>query len=529
MARSRPQIHLLTAVACVCLFHLFAFQGPLLRYATTVTAPGLGGVIQIVSLQFLQVGLLGSFLILVGTVSRFLFKALSTALFIANAAALYFMNIYGIEIDLSMIANIFNTDSREASNLWHWSVIMYVAGLGVLPGLALFWIKVAKPRWLTGFLSSVGVFAALIAWLLATSFTWLWYDAHATRMGARILPWSYVVNTGRYLNKYALRNRAVILLPDATFADATPARKQVVIFVLGEAARAENLGYYGYQRDTNPFTMQTDMVALPVGESCATYTIGAAACILTHEGRNASARTEFEPLPSYLTRHGVETIWRSNNSGPPPMQVTQSQRARQIADACSGDDCPDGAYDAALNWGISDLIATSQSDRIFIGLHQTGSHGPSYATKYPPEFAHFQPVCDTVQVADCSQESLFNAYDNALRYTDYLLADLVAQLESLPDTDSVLIYVSDHGQSLGEGGLYLHGTPTAIAPSQQRRIPFLVWMSLGFQESRSLTYDAIMPDTTFPHDFPFHSVMGAFGMKSDIYKPQFDIFSGQAD
>ncbi|WP_168769461.1 sulfatase-like hydrolase/transferase [Yoonia sediminilitoris] len=529
MFRSRPTLHLFTAVALVCLLHLLAFQGPLLRYANSVSAPGFGGFIQITSLQMLQFCLLASFLMLIGTLSQLLFKLISTLLMLTNAAALYFMNTYGIEIDLSMIANILNTDSRETSNLLHWSIFVYLGGLGLLPGLLLFWVKLVKPRWVVGLVSSVGVFALLLAFLVATSFTWLWYDAHATRMGARILPWSYVVNSGRYLNRYALRNREVIRLPDATFAENKNGRKQAVILVLGEAARADNFALYGYDRDTNPFTMQTDLVALPAGLSCATYTIGSAACILTHEGRDASARTVQEPLPTYLTRHGVETVWRSNNSGPPPLEVTQYQRAREIVADCAGDDCPDGAYDAALNWGVADLIAKSDAERIFIGLHQTGSHGPSYFKKYPPEFAHFQPICETVQVSDCSQEALYNAYDNTLRYSDFLIADLIAQLESLPDTDSVLIYVSDHGQSLGEGGLYLHGTPPAIAPDQQRRVPFLVWMSKGFTQSHGVTKETIMRDVSFPHDFPFHSVMGAFGMRSNIYKPQYDIFSGIAD
>ena len=157
-------------------------------------------------------------------------------------------------------------------------------------------------------------------------------------------------------------------------------------------------------------------------------------------------------------------------------------------------------------------------------LHQSGSHGPAYYSKYPEGFAQFKPECKTVQVSNCSQEELSNAYDNSIRYTDFLLADLIAQLETV-DADTVVIYVSDHGQSLGESGFYLHGAPNAVAPKQQREIPFLVWMSEGFKARRGITEADILPEETFPHDFPFHSVMGAFGMKSDIYKPEFDIFN----
>jgi len=174
---------------------------------------------------------------------------------------------------------------------------------------------------------------------------------------------------------------------------------------------------------------------------------------------------------------------------------------------------------------LSELLTEIEGDRIFVALHQSGSHGPAYYNKYPPDFEYFMPVCKTVQIAKCTEEELNNAYDNTIRYTDSLIADLISQLQELDDVNATLIYVADHGQSLGEDGYYLHGAPIAIAPSQQREVPFLVWMSKGFQQSRKLNNAAILRDITFPHDFPFHSVMGAFGMRSDIYKPQFDVFS----
>jgi lipid A ethanolaminephosphotransferase len=202
-----------------------------------------------------------------------------------------------------------------------------------------------------------------------------------------------------------------------------------------------------------------------------------------------------------------------------------TQRAGEIADACTGEACPNRNLDESLTYGLGDMLAASTSERIFIGLHLAGSHGPSYYRKYPTGFAHFTPVCETVQVSKCTVDELYNAYDNTIRYTDFLLADLIAQLDAVPDANVVMLYTSDHGQSLGEHGFYLHGTPPAIAPAQQRRVPFLVWMSDGFQQSRGVTPEGIMPDETYPHDIPFHSVMGAFGMRSDIYKPQFDIFA----
>jgi len=507
------------------LANLALFQKPLLSFALPVAdLPHVQGMLQILSLQIVQLCMYAFFMFLLAFFSLRLLKLVAAVLFLVNSAALYFMLSYGIELDRSMIANILNTDTREAGMLWDWGILPYLLLAGVVPAILILITRLRKPRWYWRLLYPVVSLLALAGWLFATSTTWLWYDKHASRMGGKVLPWSYVINTARHFNRLALENREQILLPDATFDPAKPARKQIVVLVIGEAARADNFGLYGYTRDTDPFTEKRGMIALPVGLSCATNTIASTACILTHEGREASSHTVFEPLPSYLKRQGIETFYRTNNTGPPPVKVDHYQHVNQIADACTGADCPKRSSDATLNWKLAEALQQSGSDRIFVTLHQTGSHGPAYWTKYPPEFAYFKPECKTVQIADCTSEELRNAYDNSIRYTDYLLADLIKQLKSIKDADAAIIYVSDHGQSLGEGGFYLHGAPLAIAPPEQRRIPFLVWMSDSFKASRGLTNRDIISAKTYPHDFPFHSVMGAFGMKSDIYKPEFDIF-----
>jgi len=323
-----------------------------------------------------------------------------------------------------------------------------------------------------------------------------------------------------------LAGRSQTLLPDATFLAPVPAgQKDIVVLVIGEASRAQDYAYYGYGRDTNPFTKNTSLVAFPPGQSCATYTIGSVACILTHEGSEASDRTEFEPLNSYLTRYHVQTIFRTNNFGEPPIKVDEYTRAADIVASCKGSDCPAPEYDEALVWGLTDELTKSTASRIFVTLHEAGSHGPSYWRKYPPAFEEFKPVCDTVEVASCSHDSLVNAYDNSIRYTDYVNAKLIEALKAVPNARVAMIYVSDHGQSLGENGLYLHGAPYAVAPQTQRLVPFLVWMSDSFQAAHGVSGSSILRDETKPHDFPFHSIMGAFGMRSAIYKREYDIFA----
>jgi len=525
LSQWQKPVNLFWFVGLVCMLNLLAYQKPLFSYVLTVAdLPNTLGYVQVISLQILQFCLLATLLLWLATISTRLMKIAASMIALTNAVAVYFMLSYNMEIDVTMIGNILNTDSAEASGLWSNAILPYLILLGVIPTLLIWSTKVSRPRRFWRFGAGAVSLVVLFGWLFATSHTWFWYDQNATRMGSKILPWSYIINTARHYNQDALKNRDQVLLPLATFDEGTPTRKEIVVLVIGESARAENFSLYGYDNDTNEFTAKTTLQALPMGLSCATNTISSTACILTHEGREASSHTIFEPLPSYLGRNGIETFYRTNNSGPPPVKVDHYDRAADLAATCTTAPCPDGKFDEALTFGLGDVLAASTSQRIFVTLHFKGSHGPVYADRYPSDFTQFTPVCGTAQVSECSQEALVNTYDNSIRYTDFVLADLIAQLSAIPDADATMIYVSDHGQSLGEGGFYLHGAPTNIAPSEQRDVPFLVWMSDTFMQSRNLAPQDIIPAETFPHDLPFHSVMGAFGMKSDIYNPAYDIF-----
>ncbi|MEP0943726.1 MAG: sulfatase-like hydrolase/transferase [Rhizobiaceae bacterium] len=520
------QIHQYAFVVIVSLAQMLLFQGPFLDFAFEVSDwPSSQGILQIASVEIVQFLLLSYLLIAVSIFSVKVMKAVAMLLFILNAAAYYFMAEYGVLMTSGMMANILGTHTREVQDLMHLGFFLHMLLYAVIPCVLIWTIKINMAKFWGRMTVGTSILVLLGVWLYATSPTWLWYDRHLTGLGARVLPWSYVVNTGRHLYYKSLSERVQTKLPDAKFDQKTPARKQVVVLVIGEAARADNFSLYGYDRETNPFTKQQGIATIPVGQSCGTSTIAGAACILTHEGSEASETTTNEPLPNYLTRHGVETIYRTNNNGLPPIKTTSRKWSADIAKSCTGENCPAERLDEALTWGLIDEVENSSSERVFVLLHLFGSHGPSYFEQYPDGFEHFSPVCKTVQVGNCSYEELVNAYDNSIRFTDYVLAEFIKDLRGLTNSDAAMIYVSDHGQSLGEAGVYLHGLPNAIAPAFQRRIPFLVWMSDGFKQSRQLTNADIIPSKSHPHDFAFHSVMGAFKMRSDIYKPQFDLFN----
>ncbi len=520
----KAEISAVKFVILYVLFSLIAFQKPLLEYVISESNfPSSQSILYIISLEIAYFFTSSTILFFISFFSIFFLKIFSIAAVLVNSVALYFMVEYGVVLDRSMISNIINTDVKEASDLWHFSIIPYFFFLGIAPSVIIWKTKISLFRWYNK------IFYCLISLILLAVFayifssTWLWYDQHGSRIGARILPWSYVFNTIHYYHKKTINLRKQELLPDAKFL-SKPEKKQVVVLVIGEAVRADHIRYYGYDRDTNPYTKNSGLQIFKIGKSCATNTIASVACISTHEGSKASPMTNFEPIQSYLTRHNIETILRTNNSGLPPVKVTNMQSATSIMDKCTKANCPK-TKDEALNWGLNKIIEQSESNRIFITLHQGGSHGPKYWEKYPDDFEYFKPVCKTVNLRECSSEELINAYDNTLRYTDSLLLNIIEQLKSLEDVNSVMIYVADHGQSLGENGLYLHGVPIAFAPPEQYQIPFFVWMSDGFKNQKNLINKNIITQETFPHDFVFHSIMGAFDMRSDIYKPEFDIFN----
>ncbi|RMH88377.1 phosphoethanolamine--lipid A transferase EptA [Lysobacter pythonis] len=513
-------------LAAFTLFNLLVFQWPLYRYAIANSEPGsLPGLLNLLTLSGLQVALMAVFLTLLSLLSIRLTKTACILILLGNALALYFMTTYGVLIDKAMMGNVFNTDRREAGELFSPGIIGYLLALGVLPALV---VAKAAIRGSTR-LKRLGLLLASAvlgcAMIYASSSTWLWFDKHAKHLGGLMLPWSYIANTIRHFQDSASANRPQAPLPPLHFEEAPqPGRKTIVVLVIGESARAKNFSLYGYAKDTNPQLAKAGVVALGNTVSCSTYTTASLRCMLSHLGSKAPARVTQEILPNYLQRHGVEVIWRSNNWGEPPLKVGLYQRAEDIRKTCTGTDCARLRYDEALLYGLKEKLQASDASRIFVVLHQAGSHGPQYAGKYPREFERFTPVCRSVNVSKCPPDTLVNAYDNTILYTDHFLAETIQLLRAVPDSVSTMIYMSDHGESLGERGFYLHGTPNTLAPDEQRAIPFLVWTSPGFSKTQASAVTKAKNSGRTQDDI-FHSVLGAFDARSDIYNPTFDIFA----
>ncbi|MBF4486268.1 phosphoethanolamine--lipid A transferase EptA [Flavobacterium sp. CSZ] len=464
------------------------------------------GVILVISLVILTLVLNAFVFYLIFFLSRFVGKILLIITFIINALAVYFVNTYSVIIDESMIGNVLNTNYEESSSFFSIRLILYIVFLGIIPSIYIYKVKIINVT-LKQFLITTSLTLLFILTLVfANASNWLWIDKNSKTLGGLAMPWSYSVNTSLfYIHKFK-KNEKEILLPNAVIKDN---QKSVVVLVIGESARSENFSLYGYKKNTNPLLSKVPNLFHFDGTSCATYTTAGVKGILEHTNTDDL----YEILPNYLYRNNVEVVWRTSNWGEPPVHIKNYKNRAALMPNCKGADCN---YDEILLTGLKEQILASTKNKILIILHTSTSHGPTYSKKYPPQFETFKPVCNSVELGKCSQTELINAYDNTIVYTDYILSQVIEDLKELKEYKSTMIFVSDHGESLGEKNLYMHGLPLSIAPKEQYEIPFIVWVSDGSKQLKS--------NKTLTQGNVFHSVLNFLNIESPIYDEKMNIF-----
>lgn len=429
---------------------------------------------------------------------------------LANALAVYFVSTYGVFLDKTMMGNLFNTNPAEAGEFLSFKMALWIVALGVVPAYFALSLKVAKPtrKTLAKFIGAI--FLTLIILAGVNFQNLLWFDRHSKQLGALVMPYSYMINSVRFFQGEFAKNKREILLPDARIADD---KKSVVVLVIGESARAQNFSLYGYERETNPLLSQVGGGQLKHfnAKSSTTYTSASVKNMLSHK----DSGTLYEILPNYLSRAGASVAWRTANWGEPPLHLP-SENVLGYTELSQKYAKFDDGYESVLVANLSEEIKSSNSPKMLIVIHASTSHGPTYYKKYPPEFERFTPVCKSVEPKGCAQREIINAYDNTILYTDFLLHSIIEQLKTLSEYDSAMIYVSDHGESLGENGVYMHGIPMAFAPKEQYEIPFIVWSShsTGVKDLQETTHFHI-----------FHSVLAFLGVKSEVFDEKLNIFT----
>lgn len=494
-------------VLLMSLLNLLFFHFPFYTFVfKNVDYKSLNGIIIITCLIILMLVVNAFAFYLIFFLSRFVGKFLLVLFFIINAIAVYFINTYSVIIDESMIGNVLNTNYQESSSFLSIKLVLYIILLGVVPGIYIIKVKIINVTLKRFLITSSLSLLFILTLAFANARNWLWIDKNSKTLGGLAMPWSYTVNISLfYIHKHK-ENEKEILLPDATIKDN---KKSVVVLVIGESARSQNFSLYGYNKNTNPLLSKTPNLFHFDATSCATYTTAGVKCILDYTNTNEL----YEILPNYLYRNNVEVIWRTTNWGEPPVHIKNYQPRDSLMPNCKGEGCN---YDEILLTGLKEQILASTKNKILIVLHASTSHGPTYNKKYPPQFETFKPVCNSVELGNCSQTELINAYDNTIVYTDYILYNVIENLKQLKEYNSAMIFVSDHGESLGEKNLYMHGLPLFIAPKEQYEIPFIVWASDGSKQ--------LKPNKTISQNHVFHSVLNFLNIQSTVYNEEMNIF-----
>ena len=311
-----------------------------------------------------------------------------------------------------------------------------------------------------------------------------------------------------------------------------PERKPLVLFlVVGETARAANFQLGGYTRATNPRLRNVPgVVYFDHATSCGTSTAVSVPCMFSHLPRarfDVDQASRYTNLLDTLVKAEFAVEWRDNNAGCKGVCARVAQVSYPgAADPAS---CPNSyCYDEVMLGDLPARLQTMRQDSVVI-FHAIGSHGPAYSERYPPQFELFKPACRSNQLQRCSEQEIVNAYDNSIAYTDYVLSRQIELLHAnARHLDGVLIYVSDHGESLGEQGIYLHGMPYSFAPRVQKEVPMLLWASPGYLERTGLRMGCVRARSheAVSHDNLYHTVLGALAVRDAIYDPALDILSG---
>ncbi|HHQ4695582.1 TPA: phosphoethanolamine transferase [Aeromonas veronii] len=467
---------------------------------------------------------------------RFVLKPFFTVLILTGSIVSYAMLKYGVIFDAGMIQNIVETNSGEAGAYLNGSVALWFLLTGLLPVLVLWSLRIRYPaRWYHGLALRAGALA--ISLLFIGGVASLYYQDYASvgrnnkSLAKEIVPANYVHGLYKYGRDvlFATPIPYQQLGTDARVV-ARGSKPTLMFLVVGETARSQNYSLNGYGKATNSFTAKEQgVVSFKDVRSCGTATAVSVPCMfsnLTRRGYDDQLASSRDGLLDVLQHAGVSVLWKENDGGckgvcrnVPTIEILP----KSYPALCQGESC----YDEVLLEGLDQQIAGMKGNKL-VAFHLMGSHGPTYFRRYPASERAFMPDCPRSDIENCSNEELVNTYDNTIRYTDKVVGLLIDKLRSLESQYDVgLVYLSDHGESLGAMGLYLHGTPYKFAPDDQTRVPLLTWFSPQLQADRQLDMGCLAAEARsqrFSHDNLFHSMLGIMDVQTSVYDNKLDLF-----
>lgn len=467
-------------------------------------------------------------------------KPVVMILLVMTSAAAYFMDQYGVQIDKAMVQNVVETDTREAAELLSVKMVLFIAVLGIVPALLVSRLQLTYQggngrRILVNGGMVLGSLALAAAILLVFFKSYAPAFREHRELRFLLTPSNYIQAVNGYVKQKLARPAVVAPLGRDAARGVTWSgqhRRTVTVVVVGETARAANFSLNQYPRLTNPRLAQREgLINFTNMSSCGTATAVSVPCVFSALGRenysDGKAQSQ-EGMLDVLKHAGLDVVWIDNNSGCKGVcaRVGYEDISQPVAGdpLCNAEEC----FDEKLLRTLPERIRNARNDLVIV-LHQKGSHGPAYWKRYPAAFAQFGPVCETNDLERCSREQITAAYDNTILYTDHVLDQAIGLLQQASveaSVDTALMYFSDHGESLGERNMYLHGAPYIISPPEQRRVPFMLWMSGRYAERFKINRQCVAARASqpFSHDNVFHSVLGMLDISTAVYNPALDIF-----
>ncbi|MBN8949202.1 MULTISPECIES: phosphoethanolamine--lipid A transferase [unclassified Rhizobium] len=449
----------------------------------------------------------------------------------------WFNDQFGVIIDREMIRNAAVSTGAESGHLITARFVTYVLLTGVLPSLLLAWVRIVHRPILKKLAYNTAVILACVAIFVAAGTSFYKTYAGVGRAHRDLVSTLNPVIPIASAVRYAIdtqRDANVVAQPLGTDARRVGAvdngKPRVTIIVAGETARAQNFSLGGYAKMTNPELAKRNVVYFPNTSSCGTATATSIPCLFSVYTRGQYTHRkglQTENLLDVLTHAKVDVTWLDNDTG--SYGVTDRVSYTYLPPSADPRFCKDGeCKDEILVDKVDGWLDKVKGDSVLV-LHQLGSHGPAYYQRYPEEFRRFRPDCRSNDFSSCSQEEIVNAYDNTILYTDHIVSMVIDKLKQRSNTVSgAVLYFSDHGESLGENGIYLHGTPYIIAPSQQTHVPMLVWMADDLAKAAGFDMACLAKraaDGTYSHDNIFHSVLGMMDVATKVYDPALDVFA----
>ena len=471
-------------------------------------------------------------------VPRFLLKAVLIALVMLSAGLSYFTQNLGVVFDMDMVRNLVETvrdqNQQEARELLSLPLILHLVLWGVLPSIiiALIPLQAAQKWWkslgirliYTLILISIAVSLFVVNNKYATFFA-----RENGDLKAYITPLFALNSTYRYFNTfYAQQEQPFTILGNDAHQQKPTPRRTIGIMVVGETARADHFSLNGYAQPTNPLLSKENLISFQAVSSCGTSTAYSVPCMFSFLGqKDYSPETADKQSNSLdvLQKAGVKVVWIDNNSSCKGV-CTRIENRNLLQQVNHSDDLysDNGYYDEVMLNDLEHYLAGNQD--VLIVLHTLGSHGPTYHKRYPAAFAQFQPYCKQDTPHTCPQAEVINAYDNTILYTDYVLSKTIQWLKTQSQqADTFLLYASDHGESLGENGIYLHGLPYFLAPEAQTHIPMLLWLSESYRQQYPQAWSTLQAKINAPlsHDNLSHSLLGLYAVQSHVYQSNLDL------